>query len=111
MNLLEKYAEAFDQCDIEKMKEVWCEDGIFDDIAVKLLTGMPGYFKGKENIIQMFSDLFSNDIQVRILKMYPGGKKMDYDVIVNGSPLPCFGTLIDEEDGRMKYYLCQPRED
>lgn len=109
MTLLEKYAKAFNECDIENMKAVWCEDGIFDDIAVMLLTGTPGYFKGRDTIVEMFAGLFKNDIKVNVLKVSEDGKHMDYDVIVNGFTLPCYGTLYAEENGKMKFYLCQPR--
>lgn len=109
MNLLERYAEAFDTKDIEKMSKVFCEDGIFDDVAVKLLTGKPAYLEGRSTIVEMFSDLFKNDIQVNILKMADDNKSMEYDVIVNGQVLPCVGMLLEEQDNMMKLYRCEPR--
>lgn len=109
MNILERYAEAFDKKDIGMMSTVFCEEGIFDDDAVKLLTGKPAYLEGRDTIISMFTELFKNEIKVNILKMAEDEKSMEYDVIVNGQVLPCIGILQEEKDGMMKLYRCEPR--
>ena len=109
MNLLEKYVEAMNLRDADKMADLFCEDAVFDDGAYAKLSGKPAYFEGRERIRQVFEGLFQKKTEGKIINISNDGKTMDYDVIVDENILPCTGVL-KEENGRFKYYKCFTRE-
>lgn len=109
MNLLQEYVDSMNAWDAPRIAAVFCEDGTFNDVAAKLLTGTPGFFEGRPTIQAVFEKMFAAKPKATILKMDADGKRMDYNIEIMGKVLECTGTLEEEQDGLMKYYSCKPR--
>ena len=107
MNLLEKYITGINSGNAATLAEVFAEETIFDDEGTKKIFGKSTHLTSRKAIRRSFRFIMPFKPKATILSME--GSVMEYDVVVLWIKMELRGTLIKEENGLIKEYVCKLR--
>ncbi len=108
MHILEKYIEAMNAGDADKLALLFAEDCAFNDSGSRPL-GFPDInAEGREAVRKTFAGVFAK-VKAKSEMLSIDGNEMKYNVMIGKYVVPCTG-IVEEEKGLIKKLTIIPRE-
>lgn len=109
MHLLEQYIENFNTNDPKVLASTFHEECIFSDRAPEK-AGMDAMWVYGNECVEMIFQMYFSSMPMKLEMVALNGDVLDYIVKYPGFDMPCRGTLLEQQDGKIKRYSVEYRE-